>query len=121
MAAWGFRLVALAVVAAVAFYALRAYHHRRMAEIETAELELDGYVKVALAAITFAWLCPRCGAPLLTREALDVHQRSTSACALVAEDRGAAEYRAEAEDAPREDAWPALGAEDAPAELEGSR
>lgn len=121
MAAWGYRLVALAVVAGIAFYALRAYHHRRMAEIETAELELDGYIKIALAAITFGWQCPKCGVPLLTREGLDTHQSSTSACALVAEDGGAAEYRAEVEDRTPGDSWPALGAEEDAPELEGAR
>ena len=124
MAAWGFRLVALFVVAGIVFYALRSYHHRRMAEIETAELELDGFVKITLAAITFAWQCPKCGTPLLTREAVIVHQESSSACALVREDgaEGAGvEYRATVEDRTPGDTWPALGAEDDAPELEGAR
>lgn len=121
MAAWGFRLVALFVVAGVVFYALRAYHHRRMAEIETAELELDGFVKIALAAITFGWQCPKCGVPLLTREGLAAHQSHLSPCALVVEDHTPAEYRAEVEERPPGDSWPALGAEDDAHELEGAR
>lgn len=121
MAAWMFRVLFLAVMAGIAYYALRSYHQRKLAEIETAELELDGYIKIALAAITFGWQCPKCGVPLLTREGLEIHQSSTSACALVVEDGAGAEYRAEVEDRTPGDSWPALGAEDDAPELEGAR
>jgi hypothetical protein len=124
-----YRLIALGVVAGLVWYGLRAYHQRALARIETAELDLDGYVKVALGQITFAWLCPDCGTPLLTREALDAHQSSSSACAVIGAELAAEEERAEAEaeqarwsasavgNQAREDSWPALGADEAPAEL----
>jgi hypothetical protein len=125
MAAWLFRVLSLAVVGALIYYALRAYHQRELARIETAELELDDYVKIALAAITFAWQCPHCGTPLLTSEGLNAHQADGSACAQeVARAARAAElaelqgHGMTAEQVPREDPWPSLGQDDAPAEVE---
>jgi hypothetical protein len=124
-----YRLIALGVVAGLAWYGLRTYHQRALARVETAELDLDGYVKIALALITFAWLCPDCGTPLLTREALAAHESSSSACAVIRAELAEEAERAEAEaeqtrwqaervgDQPREDSWPALGADEAPAEL----
>jgi hypothetical protein len=120
MGDWLYRVGALLLLAAVAYYALRAYHQRELARIETAHLELADYVKIAVAAVTFAWQCPRCGTPLLTAEALTAHQASSSsACAWFSdrarEERDMAEARAERAAAVREDSWPALGAE--PAEI----
>lgn len=111
---------------------LGAYHQRKMAEIETAELELDGMVKIELGAITWCWQCHECGTPLLTREAVKAHTGGRSSCRVVTGELDAAE--ADAEQAEREarwsaeqasapvrpDSWPALGAEEPPGELESA-
>jgi len=111
-------------MAGIILYALRAYHHRELARIETAELQLDDFVKIALAAITFAWQCPHCGAPLLTAEAVTAHRTSSSsACAWYVEqaqdaaDLAHAQAGMRAEQVTPEDPWPALGEQDEPAEL----
>jgi hypothetical protein len=129
VADWAFRVLSLLLLVGLAWYALRAYHQRELARIETAELDLEGYVKLALAAITFFWQCPDCGMPLMTREGLEAHNSARSSCAwhvgeLDAEEELAeaeaehAKFRAEQVAAGlRPDTWPALGAEEAPAEL----
>lgn len=120
MADWAFRVLSLLVVGALVWYGLRAYHHRELARIETAELELEDFVKIALGAITFAWQCPHCGAPLLTAEALAAHRlESSSVCAWfierVQQERELTEARMERAAGAREDSWPALGVDDAAA------
>jgi hypothetical protein len=126
MGDWAYRILALMVLGCIIFYALRTYHHRELARIETAELELEDFLKLKLAAITFAWQCPHCGTPLLTSEALLVHRTlDSSACAEKVERAArAAELAAaqaagmRAEQVTPEDSWPALGQEEEPAGLE---
>ena len=77
--AYGWLLIV--VIAVLVWYCIRTYHERELVRIEAAELELTEFVKLALGKITFAWQCPHCGTPLLTREGLQVHQSSSSACA----------------------------------------
>lgn len=124
MGAWEFRYVALLVTGGLIYYALRIYHRRRMVELETRELELDGWVKLNLSAVQWAWQCPECGMPALTSEAVADHQvSSTSACAWFTDRMAAERERAEAEQARGqgatvsvhqvpEDNWPAIGASD---------
>jgi hypothetical protein len=127
--AWEFRYVALLVTGLLVYYGLRTYHRRRMVELETRELELEGWVKLKLAAIDFAWQCPECGLPALTAEGQAQHQlSSTSACAWFAERMTDELERAEAQAAQGQgtrvtvaqvpdDPWPAIGAgEDAEGE-----
>lgn len=114
------------VAAMVAIYAIRKYHQRELARIETAQLELEDYVKIAMDKITFSWQCPHDGTPLLTAEALNAHQDpARSACAQAVERAARAAELAElrgagmtAEQVPHGDAWPPLGADDEPAEIE---
>jgi hypothetical protein len=77
----GYGWLLMVIVAALTWYGIRTYHQRELARIETAQIELEGYAKLALAKITFAWQCPHCGVPLLTREGLQAHQSESSACA----------------------------------------
>ena len=124
-----YRVLFLLVIAVVIWYGLRLYHIRRMAEVETAELELAGWVKIILPKVKFAWLCPHCGFPGVTSEAVHAHQDPAgSPCALLqlqreqealrGDDDGRADMTATVVGSAREDPWPALGAEDAPAEVE---
>ena len=125
MADWAFRVASLIVMAGIILYALRAYHQRELARIETAELELEDFLKIELAAITFFWQCPHCGMPAMTAEALLVHRTlDSSACAekVARAERAAELARAQAagmraEQVTPEDPWPALGEQDEPAEL----
>jgi hypothetical protein len=101
MGDWAYRVLALLVVGGIVFYAIRAYHQRELARIETAELELDEFVKIALGGITFAWQCPHCGTPLLTAEALMVHRAiDSSACARTVEQAQAEQALAEVQQDP---------------------
>lgn len=125
MADWAFRMAALIMTGLLIYYALRKYHQRELARVETAELELDDYVKIDLRAITFAWQCPHDGTPLLTAEGLNAHQAECSACAQAVKRAEQAAERAElrsagmtAEQVPAGDAWPPLGRDDTAAELE---
>lgn len=133
MASFLLALGGLIMAAALIRVGLGQYHQRKLAEIETAELELDGMIKLALASITFAWQCHECGTPLLTREAVRAHTGGRSACAVIVAELETAEAEAQAEEQEarwhaeqtststlRPDPWPALGAEEAPAELENA-
>lgn len=125
MADWLYRVLSLLVLGGLIWYGLHAYHVRALARVETAELELDDWVKIALGAITFAWQCPHCGLPALTAEALNAHQDvASSACAQAVERAARAAELAElraasmtAEQVPREDAWPSLGEPETAGEL----
>lgn len=132
MASFLLALGALLMAGGLIRYWIGEYHQRELARIETAELELDGLAKIALAAITFAWQCHECGTPLLTREAVQAHTGARSSCtahvdridAEAARQEAAADearWHAEQTAAPAHpDAWPALGADDAAPELESA-
>ena len=125
MGDWAFRVLSLIVLACLIWYALRTYHHRELARVETAELELEDFIKLHLAAITFAWQCPHCGTPLMTAEALLVHRTfDSSACAekvmkaAAAADLAAAQAAGMTATQIPQDNWPSAE-QDEPAELEG--
>jgi hypothetical protein len=77
-----YRVLALLVLAAVIWYALSAYHRRQLAHLEERGLALEGWVKLRLRAVPYAWQCPQCGGVMLTKEGRTAHEASSqSACA----------------------------------------
>lgn len=126
-------VLALLVVAVLAWYVLKRYHDHRARALELEHMEIDGWNRSTLAVRADYWECPHCGSALFSEAALGKHQfKLSSACAAFQEQaRAAAELermetiRKDAEAAGRWNMSATVGGEtftnDAPAgEIESS-
>lgn len=78
----GFRLLALAVLAALAWYALHKYHQRRGLELDQRHAKHHGWERITLTIRHVVWACPLCGALMASWADVQQHRFSTtSPCA----------------------------------------
>lgn len=90
-----YRVLALFVLAAVAWYALFLYHKRRGVELDKRHAAHHGWEKFTLSVRQDVWECPHCGALFRTFAAVQTHRFATSsACAAHQETLAAEELTA---------------------------
>lgn len=72
------------MLAGLAWFALYRYHKRRDKELEQRYAVLEGWARTVLSVRQEVWVCPDCGAVMLSWQGVHQHQGVTSPCGVLA-------------------------------------
>jgi hypothetical protein len=92
-----YRVLALAVLAALVWCGLWLYHRRKSRELRQRYAEFEGWRRIRPSMFQEVWQCPDCGVPCFSWPAVGVHDDpETSPCAAFRDRRGTLEEAARA-------------------------